>query len=296
MAIHARDSETAHEVNVLTAGRGQCPACEYQLAGCPIVREPHYGLLILRCPECGHVSTPVPSHLADRMLAKARRTACFWWLLFVAVILAPAAALAGLSQSTGFAVSRPYAIAIATTYRVRAEGTWSYQDPSVFCLIPGDFAATVDGAFFDRAGGWVGGLDWPALTDLLFAPLICLPAAVLWALLLPHLRRGSLLLLGGAAMALGGVGLTVYYLVPTGPGSSEYAYRLAELRCGYLIGAFSYAICAGVFVASLWAARPLTRALSNLAPAAVRVSLRLLWVRDGLEVPRDPAGPAARSA
>lgn len=32
-----------------------CDNCGFQLMGTPVVREPSYGLLLARCPECGHV-------------------------------------------------------------------------------------------------------------------------------------------------------------------------------------------------------------------------------------------------
>jgi hypothetical protein len=49
---------TAREQRVSTVtGDRLCTTCSYNLVGQMVLREPHYGLLIVRCPECGTVAS-----------------------------------------------------------------------------------------------------------------------------------------------------------------------------------------------------------------------------------------------
>ncbi len=46
----------AQRISVL-CGERACIACAFNLSGQPVVREPHYDMLIVRCPECGAVAS-----------------------------------------------------------------------------------------------------------------------------------------------------------------------------------------------------------------------------------------------
>lgn len=48
----APEAQRDERVSILCGDR-QCVGCAFNLSGQPVVREPHYRMLIVRCPECG---------------------------------------------------------------------------------------------------------------------------------------------------------------------------------------------------------------------------------------------------
>ena len=69
----ASSSGTERRTVSILVGDRLCTKCGYNLTGQPVLREPHYEMLIVRCPECGAVAAlqeyPVLGRWAGRWAA-----------------------------------------------------------------------------------------------------------------------------------------------------------------------------------------------------------------------------------
>lgn len=97
----AASEPAAERVGVIT-GLRLCIRCGFNLTGQTIVREPAYGLLIARCPECGTVA---PLQEYPPLGAWQRRWAILLAALWFAAVLAMVYATIHLPQSTTQVVS-----------------------------------------------------------------------------------------------------------------------------------------------------------------------------------------------
>ena len=85
-----------------------CVSCAYNLRGQPVVQEPHYGLFLVRCPECGTPAAVQEYPLLGRWPGRIRVFVALSYLLVcifaVSITAAPlggmAAALADVSSDT----------------------------------------------------------------------------------------------------------------------------------------------------------------------------------------------------
>lgn len=73
-----------------------CTSCGFNLIGSPIVRESHYSMLIIRCPECGTCAAVQEYPLLGRW---ARRCTALMAATLLLVLLGVAAASVGLIQA-----------------------------------------------------------------------------------------------------------------------------------------------------------------------------------------------------
>ena len=103
-AIKSADDEQVQvkeqHVSVIVGDR-LCVHCGYNLTGQNIYREPHYDLLIARCPECGSVASvleyPVLGRWANRWAAVI---AALWVVVLLAVWLGSAGVgIAGMART-----------------------------------------------------------------------------------------------------------------------------------------------------------------------------------------------------
>ncbi|HRQ73949.1 MAG TPA: hypothetical protein PLU35_13065, partial [Phycisphaerales bacterium] len=106
----------AQRVAMLTGDR-LCAACGFNLHGQTIVREPHYGMLIVRCPECSGVAAlqeyPALGRWAGRW---AGAMAALWLLLLLGLWAASAGIISGTSFAVSEAFTRPAALRIAEAF------------------------------------------------------------------------------------------------------------------------------------------------------------------------------------
>lgn len=98
-----------------------CIGCGFNFAGQPVVREPHYKMLIVRCPECGTVASlqefPVLGKWASRF---GSILAAAWLLAMLFLMLGTAGAIFGMSVGVSTAASSPL-----TEYLSKEHSRWS---------------------------------------------------------------------------------------------------------------------------------------------------------------------------
>ena len=312
--------QTGERVSMLSGDR-PCARCGFNLTGQHVIREPHYGMLVVVCPECG-----APAALQEYPLLG--RWAVRWGALLAAVwvlqILSLLAATVGVSfgfgmlatetsgmklaqfiaerhrewMATDAATRTPPASAATTAYITSMlqqpaspyngidAGWWAAQDPAVMLA---------------ASGGWWGSFDWNVLYAWVGASVPLLAAGVVWAVVLSHVRRSRLWLVIVAVSALtGGLAVLVWSSDAASsrwPGAWVTALQVA--RRIYFVPIIAMTLVAEVvpFFVGLMIGRPLARLMVRaFVPPRLRVPLSFLWLCDGKEPPRAGgglSGPAA---
>jgi hypothetical protein len=252
-----------------------CERCGYALTGQPVSREPHYGWLIVQCPECSLV-TPVTIALRQR---RGCLRAAVSMVFSVAVFAGMVGFLAGLSQSTAYAASFKFAEFLALSF----EG-----DVSIYDRVSSEHWSVrrVDERF-DAAGGWTHAVEWIALTDWLYFLVGSVIAAVVCAILWRHTRSRGLAIRGALVSVVSCVVLVLYYLDSNAPYGFEWPMSKAEWKVGVPIAAASMVVGTGCLIAAMYAGRAMARFVCQIfLPPVLRLTIHELWTLDKL--PIDP--------
>lgn len=105
--VDVKPFSAGDRVGILGADR-PCTSCAYDLIGQPIVRDPVYQLLLVRCPECGTATALQEYPLLGRWAGRwAMVLAASWMLALVVLLLLSGLAMAGLSMWFGEAMAEP---------------------------------------------------------------------------------------------------------------------------------------------------------------------------------------------
>lgn len=277
---------TDERVSTLLADR-PCSKCLFNLIGQSVVRERQYGLLIVRCPECGTVASlqeyPLLGRWANRWAAVA---AAAWILLAVAVTFGLAGVMFGFTLGTMETTSVPLQRVIASAYEEhqKAQGVPVNQVSGWWNIDQNWWDAQDRSALIEKAGGWGGAVQWWGFLIWAIGAAILFPLASVWAVAAAH-RRGWRLLLTYLPMLL--IAAVFFSMTSISGnrwlGASELATRM--------LWPVTLPICAAVavlpLIAGAFLGRPLARLLVRLwLPPRLRVPLSFLWICDGKPPPK----------
>lgn len=285
-----------------------CIGCGFNLYGQTVLKEPHYGLAIARCPECGVVAAlqqyPAMTHWVNRFRAIMAAIYVLFLLgafVLTTMVFSAFATATAESASTNLAnhVGRAYSVweqeqvaanpqgAPVTTNTAMLSSTGSYQ----WVMVSPEWAETRLDATIDSFGSLMGGVDREAVLFLLPSGVVAFCIGVFWSVLLLGATRRRALLAPLAACAIG-----LMMLLGLNQDSQFLAFASSIARKQYtpLIGPIALASQFALAGVGVWAGRKLARFMACLAlPPRGRVPLSHLWERDGLELPR-PGVPRAR--
>ncbi|MBX3401935.1 MAG: hypothetical protein KF699_00850 [Phycisphaeraceae bacterium] len=273
-------------VSLLAADRA-CTRCAFNLVGQSIVRESHYGLLIIRCPECGTVASlqeyPLLGRWANRWAALL---AGLWFLVITAGTLAVAGVITGFT----FGVSQSAAERVVETIKSAyiAHETARGTDPNAinwwWITDPTWWPAQDKRKIIADAGGWFGAIRWRAFAIWLAGGTVLFTFAAAWAVLMSH-RRGVRLVLTTLPMIL--FAMLFWALSQTGGSTFSSVYDLAAGMLWPVVLPMSLACAAVSLCAGVLLGRPLARIVVRAAlPPRLRVPLGWLWTCDGLAPPK----------
>jgi len=289
--------------------------CGFNLHGQPIVREAHYGLVMVRCPECAQVAAlqeyPSLGKWAGRL---AGAGALLWLVIVLAAIIGTGVFVHQRSRQTAIDVLHPGAMRLGEAYRVFAKAkaeelpdpaqrqqTIAWLDSNTVLswpMVGAEFVGTPDyeaalaaiapGARVDymgaRTAGWIG--------------LSCLVIGAGCAVLTPHLRRTGLAVLVGVimlvAMGAWGVSMATPSSIAAWGGYAWSSDLMADRYGAPLmpIGLFTAAI--GLY-AGMLIGRPIARwLLVLLLPPRLLSAFGALWTLHGLRVPGGRGSPRVR--
>lgn len=298
-----------------------CMGCGYNLVGQSIAREPHYALLIARCPECGVVAAVQEYPLLGRWAHRwGMVLAALWVVLIVAGWIATGGMVMGLSLAAGEEASRPYSSFIQAVFSaVESQAVNQAAPPGVTPNTGVADTATVEtiviqrsggaqqvttlggflggsgfrnwwksqdpSALLRQAGGWRIGITPEFILMWFFGGLAVLMVGWFWSILLLQLTRRGLLLWAGTVivLAIGFALIPVTEFVFVEPHWAWIAGR-NQLTPPFL-GA-SMVVFAGVLVAGVMTGRSVARLLVRLfLPPRMRHALAGLWTCDGRPLP-----------
>jgi hypothetical protein len=295
----------------LLVGDRLCIGCGYNLTGQPVVREAHYRMLIVRCPECAAVAClqeyPALGRWAGRWAALL---AALWLIVLVAAAVGTGVVMASLATGIGGSAAAPWAERLAARH-VEALIAQSAQGPvsrqlefvmrepvTMHSMLQRGWIDGQDvGALLSDAGGWRAVSDAGALLSWFWVAMLAIPIGCFWGVALLHVRRRHLPVAAVALMVLAALFLVVIH-VRSGEGwrAQGWVPAIEAARPGvavpYEVATLAFSLVA--LSGGLLLGRPIVRGLARgLLPPRLRGGLALLWIADGLPPPR-PGGGAGR--
>ncbi len=282
-----------------------CIKCGYNLTGQPVLREPHYEMLIVRCPECGTVASTQEYPLLGRWAGRwAALAAGLWFLFTLALTLASAGILVALASSVAASASQPYALWLAErqfawlkSQDPASLAQWMLSQPvSPHSIVDQNWWTGQDPVLLlEEAGGWATATDFSALGHWAWIALVAFPLGCFWAVALLHFRKRSLFIFGLVVVGVAGAFALIghYQSAGTGPWVWMTASNLAMRQIGTPITAMTLAFALIPLSIGLALGRPIVRGLIRaLLPPRLRSPLALLWTTHGLTPPGPTGGRA----
>ena len=298
-----RNSATPAEKPLGTLGGDRlCATCTYNLIGQSITREPHYGMLIVRCPEC---ATPAPLTEYPRFSTWANRwrllLAGLWLLVMLGLL-----ALTVTALSVALYIISEEAAHPAARYLAEHQLQWA-QNEGVY---------DPNQTWRYNVGGWTSvDSNWRNATDVrqllaefespafFFEPQVwsifiiigmwLFGFGVIWSVVMPHLRRRWLPIAGLMLVGIA-LGVTKFIqMMEVNTGFISMTTLVIEIQ-GFRYYLMISAVLAVFLISSMVAGRSIARlAVRGLLPPRLCSTFAPLWTVDGLAPPRPFPRPRA---
>lgn len=284
-------------------GDRRCVECGFNLRGQPVVREAHYHMVAVLCPECGTPTAlteyPIRSEWSRR-LGQSIMMAVL--LVMLVVFLGLGSTMAGLVHQAVRVAAEPLAEAIATEFAKSPQANQTYSgvygvpfrqnttspdtaiDPSWWTAHSSSpWPTKVTPPF--RAFGGRTGYVW------LYGAAMLFPWAAILACVMPHRKRWSLMVIPLVTVAVSVVVLIWYHGGASSAGYYAMVYLSATDCAVSVLPEWLWVVEGAVFVIPLvlgaFAGRPLARRLIRwLVPPRQYVAFGFLWAADGLPMPK----------
>lgn len=277
------------------AGDRPCTRCGFNLHGQMIVREGHYGLLIVRCPECGTPAALQEYPALSNWTGRLRALFALVWLAAIVVAMGIGALVMwGFSETTAEVVFDTYSQQIQRAHSEHLQGTSSATPAAPVYATPQQvqawWASQPPAKFLADRGGLLGAMQWSGLLMWTFPALIVTTLGMLAATLCPRARGGRLLVIWAlVSLAAASFYALSYFMTWIDSGQRYYwgAYHLAELQIGWLPAIMTLVFTSACYLVGLLMGRRVARwLLAVLLPPRLLVPFSDLWLADGLDLPR----------
>lgn len=291
-AAAATQQEPEQRRGVLTGDRA-CIACGFNLSGQTIVRERHYNMFIVRCPECGVAASLQEYPLLGRWSARlGAAVAGLWVLILLGGTIITAVAIWGFADSIASSLSSNYARLISeaaqehANAQTKAAGTppnpYAYNsfDQQWWESIPPD-------KFFADAGGWARAVHWPALWIIVPQAIVMTAFGIFWSVALGRIRPRLVLAFVALATGLACAFMAIDYANADNTWYWMGGYDIAKNKIGWPLSPIGLITGASALALGMAVGRTLARWLVLLfLPPRLRAPLSFLWITDGLPLPR----------
>lgn len=313
----ARIGSSSEQRTSTLVGDRVCIKCGYNLVGQAILREPHYNMLIVRCPECATVASVQEYPLLGRWANRwAAFFAALWLLLIVGMWVGSSMALFGFTVGSGEMASEQYGDFLYTQFNqwqnqqtaaptgAGAAAATGAAAGTITITRPGGRVTVVGGGIGPGAGftAWWNQQDHAALLRSaggVFAgfnvfvwylwaweALVMLCIGALWAAVLIGRHRGGMLV-WGLIIILGAAALSLIPLLDWMASAPVWTYQVSRRQVAPPIMGLALLWGALWLFAGLMIGRPAARGMIRmLLPPRLRTSLTFLWLADGLPPPR----------
>lgn len=287
-----REGELRQEQRVsVMYGDRLCTTCHYNLIGQPVIREPHYDLLVVRCPECATVaSLQEYPHLGRWANRWSVIFSGIWIMLLLALASGGIAAVIGMTG--GFTeeavdqyendLQKHWSDWYAETYpNATSKNQWWNPDKFDEWTV----AHTPSKLMTELHA--VNGLFRQPETLLFIVPLfITSVLGVFWSVALVHRRRLTLFLMSVVLLILAGaIYGTIWWQIAQFP--ADDFDDIAWVQIGMPLMATMLGLCWFLLVTGLLCGRPVARWLVRvMLPPRLLGPLNVLWLTDGLTPPQ----------
>jgi hypothetical protein len=292
-------------VHAIVTGDRMCTGCGYNLVGQQIVREDHYSMLIVRCPECSTIASvqeyPLLGGWASRWGALL---AALWFIFLIGMWPASSGIICGMSVVIADESARSYSRYLTD---LQSESEAQAAGQTAQAGQPGTSVIRIQGttiqyssagsdfekwwlqqdhqALLAAAGGWRGAVHGEAFLILIPTAFMVFAVGWFWSVCLIQLKRRWLVMCAAAIFFLACV-----FVIPIVLEWHTLGGSWARMAATQQLGPPSLAICMGFCLIplglGLWLGRPLTRLfIRGLLPPRLRYSLALLWTAEGLDPP-----------
>lgn len=281
-------------------GARLCAGCGFDLCGQPVVREPHYKMLMVRCPECATVAGLQEYPQRTRWIGRLTGLwVAAWLMVLIIAALVSAALLNTAANSTARTMVSGYAAEIAVAYNDHLQRTpvpspgnvynpWQQNGPpSADWWVDETWWARASDATLGASGGAFHATRWPLVAKAVYDLPMAVLIGLVWSVALLHVRRRRVLVLA-AVLALVALFLNMlsWGQLRFFMGSNRPAAELAMSQMGTFARVAALGVLAGGVMVGLWIGRPLARwAVRILLPPRLWGSLSLLWIEEGLTPP-----------
>lgn len=285
------------------SGDRACVKCSFNLAGQHIVREAHYGLLIVRCPECGTPAAlqeyPVLGRWAPRL---GFALIGIWIALLLASMVATGALSALISYGAAEDLSAPFqqkAFQAASDFTLAKTKDVGPQ-PQNFNA----YSAPLDETwwpnlppdkFFADSGGWRGAIDWTKLWYWYFVFGVGIPIGIGYAVAIPRRSWIRPVLITGIIVGIATLilAMSVSKTSLWTPGGSVWQVRdLAFGLVCWRLFMLTLGAAAAALLIGQYTGRPVARAMVRLLlHPRYWPLLAFLWIADNKPLPRPLPGP-----
>lgn len=284
------------------SGNRLCIRCGHPLTGQPVVREPHYDMLIIRCAECGAAASmqeyPILSRWSSRfgylMLG-------LWFITLIGMLLLTSLAITGFSIATGERAAWNFEAFIDMRFQETNQADQSNTNTTTGTVSGAPLqtspVATMNtfrswwneqdaNAMLRDAGGWLAIINWRAIVFLVPAMLVLLAAGVFWSGVLVHWRRRKLAIL---ALLFAIVAAAFLYLILRNFESWNTIFQpwqAAREAVMPTVAWMALITLALVMLITLIVGRTVLRGLVRLLlPRRMQAALAQLWLADGKTTP-----------
>ncbi len=299
--VHRQPSVAAAQDERIGLVRGDrlCQQCAYNLTGQPVLREQHYQMLIVRCPECGSVAAIQQQPVLAQWLGKLHGLWLVMWTLLILILgFGGTAALAGIAygvaSATSFSANEPIRQSYLATLPPEQQQTSPVGTYNPSLDFDQWWAQQDIAALRQELGGFGALIRWPELLMMLTPHLLLTFAlGTVWAAVLIHWRRKGLILWW---IIYCGILLVWTLLFQQAFTPSQYSvvsiWRASEQLVGKPILWAVTLLTALVLLPSIVFGRSVMRIMIRyLLPPRMQASLSTLWRTDGLEPPPLPRPP-----
>ncbi len=303
------------EITTLQGDR-LCISCRFNLHGQPVVREPVYGMVLVRCPECGTPASLQEYPLLGRWPGRiAAALAAVWLLILLAGGFASAGISFGLTEGLTQAGSTKVSKQISKSF-----GEWfaaaDDKAKAAYTAFGGNASGAVNQyGYIDKA--WWEGLDKRSLfsdaggvrslinhESAQFAVSTLLAGfgiGIVWSVALLGLPRKRLFiaaaLIIAAALCFELIWGSLLHTDSTRwTGGILWSGAVAsEIVAPYTVPLSLVIMFIGLSI-GMWFGRPLARWLVRLLlPPRLASALSILWIAEGKPLPKPPKRPQPKA-